>query len=278
MSVERSRKAAGTKIMIEDSRSGKRRPAVGLRPEDNALNPYDRVIQIDATGKETVLNQGSKVRTYDVTSVVQMLKDQIKAEGGGKAGVAKVALKYGVPAAGLTTFLLADDDQREQMAPMLATVFGGKAMSARRGDVKMGESKVGWFSDRNASVNDGVIRTMRSDLRGKPETGGAKLSDLITHPKLFSEYPWVKEIPVVFKSMAKGNMEAQAIINRGNIMDSRIEVYSANRKTPREILRDLGHEWQHLIDEYENFKHGELNAKATGNDIMTSATNPGRTQ
>lgn len=52
---------------------------------------------------------------YDVTGIAQMLKDQVKKEGGGKAGVAKVALKYGVPAALLTKWLLADEDEKRDM-------------------------------------------------------------------------------------------------------------------------------------------------------------------
>jgi hypothetical protein len=52
---------------------------------------------------------------YDVTGIAQMLKDQVKKEGGGKAVVAKVALKYGVPAALLTKWLLADEDEKREM-------------------------------------------------------------------------------------------------------------------------------------------------------------------
>lgn len=58
--VAKSRKRQGIKMMIEDTRSGKRRPAIGPRPEDNTLNPHEALVQIK-DGKETIINKGAKV-------------------------------------------------------------------------------------------------------------------------------------------------------------------------------------------------------------------------
>ena len=53
---------------------------------------------------------------YDVTAIGQMLKDQVKKEGGGKAGVAKVTLKIGVPVAVVSaSYVLAKDAERRKL-------------------------------------------------------------------------------------------------------------------------------------------------------------------
>lgn len=59
--VEQSRKAQGITHWIVDSRTGKPRPAIGPRPEDAALNPYDVLVQWDGT-KSTTMNLGSKAK------------------------------------------------------------------------------------------------------------------------------------------------------------------------------------------------------------------------
>jgi len=52
---------------------------------------------------------------YDVTAIGQMLKDQVKKEGGGKAGVAKVTLKIGVPVAVVSAYVMAKDAERRKL-------------------------------------------------------------------------------------------------------------------------------------------------------------------
>lgn len=59
MNVEKSRANQGIKMKIIDSRSGRSRPAIGPRPEDNSLNPYDVLIQ-ENNGKRIVVNKGAK--------------------------------------------------------------------------------------------------------------------------------------------------------------------------------------------------------------------------
>ena len=54
------------------------------------------------------------------TGVFRMLQDEIKKEGGKASGVAKVALKYGVPAALIAKFLSGDDETRKKMLQLSA--------------------------------------------------------------------------------------------------------------------------------------------------------------
>ncbi len=57
LSVEVQRKAKGIKHIVVDSRSGKSRPAIGPRPEDNPLNPHDMLVRIEG-GSTEVVNKG----------------------------------------------------------------------------------------------------------------------------------------------------------------------------------------------------------------------------
>ena len=52
----------GTKTYIVDTRSGKSRPAVGMRPEDNPVNPYDAVVRVTPDGRQQVLTKGAQAR------------------------------------------------------------------------------------------------------------------------------------------------------------------------------------------------------------------------
>lgn len=62
LGVNKSLARQGIKHEIIDSRSGALRPAIGLRPEDNTLNPYDVLVQ-NRGGTRTVMNQGAKAVT-----------------------------------------------------------------------------------------------------------------------------------------------------------------------------------------------------------------------
>jgi hypothetical protein len=61
LSVERSRKAAGTKYFVVDTRSHKARPAVGLRPEDNLFNPHETLVEV-TKDKFTVVQSGAQAQ------------------------------------------------------------------------------------------------------------------------------------------------------------------------------------------------------------------------
>jgi len=59
---QKARIKGGIASVIIDSRSGKERPAIGIRPEDNTLNPYDVLVQRDGDGKQTIINKGDKAK------------------------------------------------------------------------------------------------------------------------------------------------------------------------------------------------------------------------
>lgn len=62
LGVEKTRKNQGIKHLIIDTRSNKSRPAIGPSPEDNALNPYDVLVQVK-DDKAILVNKGSKAIT-----------------------------------------------------------------------------------------------------------------------------------------------------------------------------------------------------------------------
>ena len=62
MSEQKARIKGGIASVIIDSRSGEERPAIGIRPEDNTLNPYDVLVQRDGEGKQTIINKGDKAK------------------------------------------------------------------------------------------------------------------------------------------------------------------------------------------------------------------------
>ena len=58
----KSRQAQGIKTVIVDSRSGKERPAIGIRPEDNTIGQFDVMQRQYPDGRTEVLQQGAKAR------------------------------------------------------------------------------------------------------------------------------------------------------------------------------------------------------------------------
>jgi len=111
LGVQKALKAKGQRMVFRDQRTGKVREAIGLRPEDNvgAMKKFENLEIVDEAGNRVQVVERGNLKLRDITGVVDMVKDQIKVEGGGKAGVAKVALKYGIPAAILSQFLQSND-------------------------------------------------------------------------------------------------------------------------------------------------------------------------
>ena len=67
-------------------------------------------------------DKGSSNLYEGTTGIFKMLQEEIKKEGGKASAVAKVAMKYGIPAALLAKFLASDDEGREKMMGLPAMV------------------------------------------------------------------------------------------------------------------------------------------------------------
>lgn len=61
---QKSRAKQGIKTYVVDSRTGKEHPAIGLRPEDNSINPHDVLIKRHPNGKVEIIKKGNKATNY----------------------------------------------------------------------------------------------------------------------------------------------------------------------------------------------------------------------
>lgn len=66
MNVMKQQKNEGIKHIIVDTRSGKQRPTIGPRPEDNTLNPFDTLVQLHPKTGAKVINQGLQARPINL--------------------------------------------------------------------------------------------------------------------------------------------------------------------------------------------------------------------
>ena len=76
----KSRKRRKIDTVIIDSRSGKERPAIGIRPEDNTANPYDVMVRRYPDGREEVIQKGLKakalIRKEKTNAKVQKVREE----------------------------------------------------------------------------------------------------------------------------------------------------------------------------------------------------------
>jgi hypothetical protein len=91
-----------------------------------------------------------------VTGIFKMLQEEIKKEGGKAGGVAKVALKYGVPAALLAKFLSGDDEGRKKILamPVMAGIiaYHGGSKNILKDGIKIPPGESGAFYTTNKNL------------------------------------------------------------------------------------------------------------------------------
>lgn len=106
LNAQKSNKARGIKTVIIDSRTGKERPAIGVRPEDNPVNPFDVMVRRTPDGGQTILQQGAKAKPLPSVMAV-------KAASLGTSAVRKVVSPkvYTIPEEGAANAIIQGNKQ-----------------------------------------------------------------------------------------------------------------------------------------------------------------------
>src|SRR6185369_5104062 len=99
---QKSREKQGIKTVIIDTRSGKERPAIGIRPEDNTIGQFDVMQRQYPDGRTETVQSGAKARP--LSAMAQKAK-ALKGGGPNDAGRANppTDLVSGTPPPGVVT-------------------------------------------------------------------------------------------------------------------------------------------------------------------------------
>ena len=116
--------------------------------------------------------------------------------------------------------------------------------------------------EKIAETYEAVIRTISSSLKKYPDNWRqlvdsvnlSVMSDVIDHPKLFDQYPELKNIPVVIDKKLEGTSTAGYITGNRNIIA--VAPNQVKQGNERELRNTLLHEIQHIIQEKEGFDSG----------------------
>lgn len=106
------------------------------------------------------------------------------------------------------------------------------------------------FSDEGVSLNPQIRARLEELLSGgKPGTVSGKLGELINHPELFKNYPQLAEMPgsIAISPGVPGAAGVAYSLKKGISIDS---------GDLESILPAMGHEWQHIVSDIENFPRG----------------------
>ncbi len=113
-------------------------------------------------------------------------------------------------------------------------------------------SETGWWLGKDGKwryeIADNDMRFERDGLYKNPQT----LEDYIEHDKLFEAYPWLRNVRVEIVDSIGKNPHVAATYNEGNKTIS----IRKSVKDSDAIKRDLIHEIQHAVQQFEEFKGG----------------------
>lgn len=110
--------------------------------------------------------------------------------------------------------------------------------------------------DSGARIKDNVIDQARnrSGLNPKSLRWGAKVTDVLDHPKLFADYPELKDVGIVIQKTDPDSMIESKF--HGSYDDRKNQIMIGSHLSPEEARKTLLHELQHAIQDREGFASG----------------------
>lgn len=179
---------------------------------------------------------------------------------------------------------LTDLHYKNGLANVSMGIYGGKSATGYKGATKFSNmtDKQPRFEidDSKAKLLDKSFPLITKEIRGykgyllgtENTANNVKLSEVLDHPKLFKEYPWLKNIDVEFGNKefgTKGSFDGKRIIVSGKIIGDDVPGSKGWRSTnQRYVLTEddkstLLHEIQHAIQQKEGFARGGSPVSAT---------------